>query len=478
MKKIILWYRRDLRVTDNPALFAAKHTGIIPVYIHAPSEEAPWQPGAASRWWLHHSLSTLDEQLRHCGSRLIIREGESLAVLQQLIRETGANAVYCNRLYEPATIRRDKQIKAELTSQGIEYKSFAAHLLFEPWQVQTGGGTPYKVFTPFWNACQKIGLPSDITPAVRKLPPIVNTLKSAPITSLELLPGIKWDAAFYTHWQPGEAGAQQRLRAFIKQRLADYEHGRDFPAQSVTSRLSPHLHFGEISPRQIVYAIERARETNRAAGFNKQALGFLRELVWREFTHHILYHFPHTTDKPLNPRFEHFPWQTRKTRALLAWQQGMTGFPIVDAGMRELWATGSMHNRVRMIVGSLLTKNLGLHWRHGARWFWDTLVDADLAQNSFNWQWVAGCGADAAPYFRIFNPITQSEKFDAHGEYLRRWLPELKHLPNKYIHAPWLAPEAVLHDAGIVPGKDYPKPIVDLKQSRERALEDYKHHGK
>lgn len=478
MKKIILWCRRDLRLADNPALFAAKQHAVIPVYIHAPDEEAPWPPGAASRWWLHHSLSTLDAQLQKLGGRLLIRKGESLAVLQQLIEDTGASAVYCNRLYEPATLRRDKRIKTELTQQDIEYKSFAGHLLFEPWQVQTGGGTPYKVFTPFWNACQKIGLPSDVTPAVRKLPTVDKHIKSVPLTTLGLLPDIKWDAAFYTHWQPGEAGAQLRLREFIKQRLVDYEHGRDYPAQSVTSRLSPHLHFGEISPRQIVYAIARARETNRSAGFNKQAQGFLRELVWREFTHHILYHFPHTTDQPLNPRFENFPWQTRKTKALAAWQQGRTGFPIVDAGMRELWTTGSMHNRVRMIVGSLLTKNLGLHWRHGARWFWDTLVDADLAQNSFNWQWVAGCGADAAPYFRIFNPITQSEKFDAHGEYLRRWVPELKYLPNKYIHAPWLAPEEVLHDAGVILGKNYPRPIVDLKQSRERALEEYKQQGK
>lgn len=478
METIIVCFRRDLRISDNPALSAAKQHAVIPVYIHTPHEEAPWPPGAASRWWLHHSLSTLDAQLQKLGSRLLIREGESLAVLQQLIEDTGASAVYCNRLYEPATIRRDKQIEAELTRHGIEYKSFAGHLLFEPWQVQTGGGTPYKVFTPFWNACQKTGLPSNITQAVRKLPTVDKHIKSAPLTALGLLPDIKWDAEFYAHWQPGAAGAQIHLREFIKQRIADYEHGRDYPAQSVTSRLSPHLHFGEISPRQIVYAIERARETNRSVGFNKQAQGFLRELVWREFTHHILYHFPHTTDKPLNPRFENFPWQTRKTKALAAWQQGRTGFPIVDAGMRELWATGSMHNRVRMIVGSLLTKNLGLHWRHGARWFWDTLVDSDLAQNSFNWQWVAGCGADAAPYFRIFNPITQSEKFDAHGEYLRRWLPELKNLPNKYIHAPWLAPDEVLQNAGVILGRNYPRPVVDLKQSRERALEDYKQHGK
>ena len=478
MTKILLWFRSDLRLADNPALAAAKQASLIPVYIHAPDEEVPWPSGAASRWWLHHSLAALDAQLHKLGSRLIIRKGDSLSVLQRLIEETGASAVYCNRLYEPATIRRDKLIKAELSQEGIEYRSFASHLLFEPWQVQTGGGTPYKVFTPFWNTCQKIGLPTDIAPAVRKLPPVEKKIKSTALAALALRPDNKWDADFHTYWQPGAAGAQQRLREFIKQQLADYKHGRDFPALSTTSRLSPHLHFGEISPRQIVYAIAQVREHNRSASFNKQAQGFLRELVWREFTHHILYHFPYTTDKPLNPRFTNFPWQTRKTRALMAWQQGQTGFPIVDAGMRELWATGTMHNRVRMIVGSLLTKNLGLHWLHGARWFWDTLVDADLAQNSFNWQWVAGCGADAAPYFRIFNPITQSEKFDAQGKYLRRWVPELKNLPSKYIHAPWLAPDEVLRDAGVQLGKTYPLPIVDLKLSRERALEDYKQHGK
>lgn len=476
MKKILLWFRRDLRLADNPALDMARREHVIPVYIHAPDDEAPWQPGAANRWWLHHSLSALDAQLRKAGSRLIIRQGAALAELQELIAQTGAQAVYCNRLYEPATIRRDKQIKAELTRQGIEYRSFAGHLLFEPWSVQTGGGTPYRVFTPFWNACQRLGLPSDIKPAIRKLRPVTNSLTSLSLADLALLPRINWDSEFHHHWQPGEAYAQKRLREFLKQQLDEYETGRDFPAQAVTSRLSAHLHFGEISPRQIVYAVEHARQTGKKRIFAKQAQAFLRELVWREFTHHILYHFPHTTDKPLNPRFDGFPWQTRKTKALRAWQTGTTGFPIVDAGMRELWTTGTMHNRVRMIVGSLLTKNLGLHWLHGARWFWDTLVDADLAQNSFNWQWVAGCGADAAPYFRIFNPVSQSEKFDAQGEYLRRWVPELKNLPNKYIHAPWLAPEAVLQDAGVKLGKAYPLPIADLKESRARALEDYRRH--
>jgi len=476
MQKILVWFRRDLRLSDNPALHAAKHAKIIPVYIHAPQEEAPWAPGGASRWWLHHSLTALAAQLKQAGSRLIIRKGESLSVLQALISETGADAVYLNRLYEPATIKRDGRIKSQLAQQNIEYRSFATHLLFEPWQVQTKTGSSYKVFTPFWLTCQRLGLPSDVVPVVRHLPAVSTRLASLKPEELSLLPKIPWDEAFYDHWQPGEAGAQSQLREFIRHKLAVYESGRNFPSLSITSRISPHLHFGEISPRQIVYAIEHACHKSKNSTFRKQAQGFLRELVWREFAHHILYHFPRTTHKPLNPRFEHFPWQPRSNKSLHRWQQGQTGLPIIDAGMRELWTTGTMHNRVRMIVASLLSKNLGYHWLNGAKWFWDTLVDADLAQNSFNWQWVAGCGADAAPYFRIFNPVTQSENFDADGIYLRRWVPELKDLPNKFIHAPWLAPQEILQAAGVVLGKTYPLPICDVKTTREEALLAYRQH--
>lgn len=476
MQTVIVWFRRDLRLADNPALHAAKGAQIIPVYIHAPEENAPWQPGGASRWWLHHSLTALSAQLKRCGSRLIIRTGETLSVLQELVRETGADAVYLNRLYEPVTIARDTRIKTRLNTLGIEYRSFAGSLLYEPWQIQTGSGGPYRVFTPFWRNCQKLGLPNALTPALRKLPPVSKRLSSQRPDDLALLPGIGWDTQFYAHWQPGEDGARKRLRRFINDYLADYDHNRDLPAHTATSGLSPHLHFGDISPRQIVYAIEHAQHTARNPSLTKNAQSFLRELVWRDFTHHVLYHFPHTHEQALNPRFEKFPWQTRRTRLLRAWQQGQTGFPIVDAGMRELWATGTMHNRVRMIVGSLLTKNLGHHWLLGAKWFWDTLVDADLAQNSFNWQWVAGCGADAAPYFRIFNPVTQSEKFDPEGIYLRRWVPELARLPNKFIHTPWQAPAVVRQNAGLTLDKDYPQPICDLKSTREQALLAYRQH--
>lgn len=476
MQKVLVWFRRDLRVSDNPALHAAKNAQIIPIYIYAPQEDAPWQAGGASRWWLHHSLLALAQALKQLDSRLIIRSGDSLAVLQQLIAETGAEAVYLNRLYEPASIARDAKIKRSLSQQGIHYQSFASALLYEPWQVQTKTGGAYKVFTPFWRACLKLDLPTDIMPSMRSLPAVATRINSLAIDDLHLLPTIGWDKQFYAHWQAGEASAQKQLRRFIKQRLIDYETGRDFPARAATSLLSPHLHFGEITPRQIVYAIEHALHTSDTKQLHKPAQGFLREVIWREFTHHVLYHFPHTTHKPLNMHFEKFPWQSRNSKLLRAWQQGQTGFPIIDAGMRELWATGTMHNRVRMIVGSLLSKNLNYHWLTGAKWFWDTLVDADLAQNSFNWQWVAGCGADAAPYFRIFNPITQSEKYDPEGIYIRRWLPELSQLPNKFIHAPWQAPAEVLQAAGVVIGKSYPPPICDLKNTREEALLAYKHH--
>ena len=471
MKTILVWFRRDLRIADNPALYAAKSQRVMPIYIDAPDEEAPWQPGAASRWWLHHSLSALATQLKKTGSRLIIRQGETRSTLLQLVTETGADAVYCNRLYEPATIKRDSAIKQALNHQHIEYQSFAGHLLFEPWQVQTKTATPYKVFTPFWNTCQKIGLPSDIKPAIRKLPSVPTRLKSMSIADLGLLPTINWDKAFYSHWQVGEVHAQKRLAEFIRDRLTDYQQGRDYPVINATSRLSPSLHFGEISPRQIVYALEQTAQNGTS---NKITQGFLRELVWREFTHHILYHFPHTLKKPLNGRFDNFPWNTRQNKLLRAWQQGQTGYPIIDAGMQELWTTGIMHNRVRMIVGSLLTKNMNAHWLQGAKWFWETLVDADLAQNTFNWQWIAGCGADAAPYFRIFNPVTQSEKFDPHGEYIRKWLPPLRHVPNKHIHQPWRMNEDEQQTCRCLLDVDYPRPILDLKATREDALLRYK----
>ncbi|MDR9437057.1 MAG: deoxyribodipyrimidine photo-lyase, partial [Thiohalophilus sp.] len=428
---LILWFRQDLRLHDNPALQAALADAgrIIPIYIH--DDNTAWSPGAASRWWLHHSLTALAETLKQLGSRLIIRSGDSTQVLQQLINETGADAVYCNRGYEPARLKQDKLLHRQFKERDINFSVYQGNLLREPDTVRNLSGQPYKVFTPFYKCYLREGWDNLTYNRPGQLPGVSTRIKSEKIADLALLPSIEWDSGFYDHWQPGEAGAWKQLRRFLRNDLADYHQARDVPARQGTSRLSPHLHFGEISVRAILAELDRQ-------GLRRQGEGFIRELIWRDFAHSVLFHFPRTTDKPFDERFNHFKWKTSK-KLLQAWQQGRTGYPIVDAGMRELWHTGYMHNRVRMIVASFLTKNGMQHWKKGAEWFWDTLVDADLAANSMNWQWVAGCGVDAAPYFRIFNPVTQSQKFDKQGLYIRRWVPELTGLPNKHIHEPWKA---------------------------------------
>jgi deoxyribodipyrimidine photo-lyase len=464
MSACLLWFRRDLRLTDNPALAAALARGapVIPVYLHDPDAERPWLPGAASQSWLHHSLQALAADLAARGSRLVVRRGPALDTLRALIGETGASAVHWNRLYEPAIVARDTRLKAALKAEGIETGSHNAALWCEPWQLATGSGGPYKVFTPFWRALSARLPDAPVSAAPDRLPAPDPWPEGLTIEALGLRPRLDWDHGFYAVWQPGEAGAQRRLRRFVEQDLSGYHAARDLPAQTGGSRLSPHLHFGEIGPRQVLRAVQRARA---GGGIPEgDAEHFLRELGWREFGHHLLHHFPHTPDAPLNPAFAAMPWRSQGDYAgdLSAWQRGRTGLPIVDAGMRELWTTGWMHNRVRMIVASLLTKNLLIPWQEGARWFWDTLVDASLANNTMGWQWAAGSGADAAPYFRIFNPVLQSQKFDAAGRYVRRWVPELAGLPDKAIHAPWTL-------RGAAP-TGYPAPVVDLAASRERAL--------
>ncbi|MCS6771415.1 MAG: DNA photolyase family protein [Kiritimatiellae bacterium] len=458
----IVWFRRDLRLHDHEALSAALKRGgsIVPVFIWAPDEESPWPPGSASKWWLHESLTAFDASLRELGSRLVIRRGPSLEALDKLIRETGASAIYWSRLYEPAVIERDKQIKSHLRARGIDARSFNASLLHEPWTIQTSSGKPYQVFTPFYRACQEIGDPSTPLPAPRELPscPPVDSLT---IADLGLLPRIPWYHGMAQSWQPGETGALRRLESFSPKAPA-YKVDRDRPDLESTSRLSPHLHFGEISPRMMWWAIRKAHPGGSAESY-------LRQLIWREFAHHLLFHFPYTATEPLRPEFRSFPWRENPA-ALKAWQKGRTGYPIVDAGMRELWHTGWMHNRVRMIVASFLVKDLLVPWQRGAEWFWDTLVDADLANNTLGWQWTAGCGADAAPYFRIFNPILQGEKFDPDGEYVRRWVPELASLPSPMIHRVPELPDATLRQFGIELGRDYPRPLVDHASARDVAL--------
>ena len=477
MSTAILWFRRDFRLADNPALTAAlkHHDHVIPVYLHAPHEEAPWQPGAASLLWLHHSLAALESSLDKVNNRLVLRKvaanSSSLAALKNLIADSGAEAVYWNRLYEPAIISRDKDIKQALKDSNVLASSHAAALLFEPWEIKTGSGGPYRVFTPFWKNLKA----RDIHPP-QSAPdnlPVGKSVAGESIESLQLRPTRDWKDSIEQRWQPGEQGAMQRLDEFLGEPLKTYDADRNIPAVDGTSGLSPHLHFGEISPRQIWHAARAFEARSQAQGGNAEADKFLSEVGWREFAHHLLYHYPETTREPMNDKFKSFPWRSGYQQDLQRWQRGQTGIPIVDAGMRELWATGVMHNRVRMLVASLLTKNLLIHWHEGAQWFWDTLVDADLASNSLGWQWVAGSGADAAPYFRIFNPVLQGEKFDPQGDYVRHWVPEFKQLPKKFVHKPWEASKAELQQAGILFGSDYPEPICDLKPTRQRALDAY-----
>jgi deoxyribodipyrimidine photo-lyase len=466
----LVWFRQDLRIADNPALTAALADGnaVIPVYLFAPSEEGAWPPGAASRWWLHHSLARLGDELERRGSRLCLRATEdSLATLTALAHECGATRVVWNRRYEPAIIARDQKIKAALRAAGLDTASYNSALLHEPWSVKTKTGGPFQVFTPFWRHCLAHEDPSEPLPAPSELPPPSEWPTSATLDGLGLLPRIDWATGFSAAWTPGSASAHALLQRFLTDAYAGYATARDQPAVQGTSRLSPHLHLGEISPREIWHAVRAFGLEHGDSAWRESK--FLAELGWREFAYHLLYHFPQTPEHPLRENYARFPWADNPA-ALRAWTSGKTGYPIVDAGLRELWHTGWMHNRVRMITASFLIKDLLIDWTEGARWFWDTLVCADLAANTLGWQWVAGCGADAAPFFRIFNPTTQGLKFDPDGTYIRRWVPELAPLPAEWIHRPWDAPPEVLAAARITLGKQYPERIIDHEIARRAAL--------
>jgi deoxyribodipyrimidine photo-lyase len=471
----IVWFRHDLRLTDNPALHAALDSGapLIPLYIDSREEEGEWAPGGAARWWLHQSLSALSAELARRGSRLIIRSGPALTVLQELCLESGADAVYWNRRYEPLARARDARVKEALRAQGLVAESRNGALLAEPWQVATQGGGPYRVYTPFRRCVLATIAPAEPLPAPASLPaPPVWPQSLAP-AQLGLMPTTNWCAPLAAAWQPGEAAAIRRLTQFVDDGVARYADRRDLPDSAGTSRLSPYLHHGELSARQVWHAVLRGAAQSGMPVAEAAGGKFLAEILWREFSYHLLHHFPHTPTAPLQETFARFPWR-EAPQALDAWQRGCTGVPLVDAGMRELWRTGWMHNRVRMVAASFLVKNLRLPWLAGARWFWDTLVDADLASNTQGWQWVAGCGADAAPYYRVLNPVTQSRRYDPQGRYLRRWLPELARLSDQDIHAPWLAAAADLAAASVQLGRDYPLPIVDLNESRTAALAAWK----
>ncbi len=488
MTTAIVWFRRDLRLTDNAALAHACQTAerVVPLYIHAPEEEAPWQPGAAACWWLHHSLSALDDALREQGSRLVICAGRSAEVLKEVAREVGAGLVCWNRLYEPAVRDRDAKVQKVLSHAGIRTHMHRGALLREPEEARKEDGTPYRVFTPFSRQYFPAGtggiLQMDPAPqdehkgSFPRLPTLPCTLRSRPLQELGLLPTIPWHRQFSDHWCPGEAGAGKRLTDFLAQGVFGYGRNRNLPAIDGVSSLSPHLHFGEISPRQIWSALHRmidrvSHEEMRPVIDRVQP--FLRQLVWRDFAHCILYEYPHTPTEPFDHRYQAFPWEENPA-LLRAWQLGQTGVPLVDAGMRQLWATGWMHNRVRMVVATMLSKHGLVHWLEGARWFWDTLVDADLANNTMGWQWTVGCGVDAVPYFRILNPVRQGKRFDPDGQYVRTWVPELSCLPTCYLHEPWRAPPVIAQQAGALPGIDYPLPVVDLAAARLESLQRHR----
>ncbi|MDF1759641.1 MAG: deoxyribodipyrimidine photo-lyase [Coxiellaceae bacterium] len=463
--KKIHWFRRDLRLSDNPSLLAAVSQGeLLPIFIYDDVNCKDQPLGAASRCWLHHALSELNERL---DDKLLVLVGDPRSIIIDLVKQYNIEEVHWNRCYEPWQMQRDTAIKTALLDRGVSAISHQASLLWEPWDIKNKSGSNYKVFTPFFRkGCLQQPPPREPKSAPKKITYLSHRIKAQSIESLGLLSAMPWENTVMSHWRVGERAAKNRLKKFISDGLSDYAEGRNFPAQNSISRLSPYLHWGGISPHQVWYEFKKLPQ-------NKHSDTFLSEIAWREFSYSLLYYNNSLPTKNLQEKFNRFPWKKSK-KLLSAWQRGMTGYPIVDAGMRELWQTGFMHNRIRMVVASFLVKNLMIHWREGEKWFWDCLFDADMASNSANWQWVAGCGADAAPFFRIFNPVTQGKKFDPQGDYTKQYVPELSSLPEKYLFSPWEAPDDVLLQAGVKLGDTYPKPIIDLRLSRQRALEAYK----
>ena len=462
---VIIWLRRDLRLADNPALQAGVESGKPLILLYIDEANKGRAMGAASKVWLHHSLTSLSTAIAKKGGQLILRRGDAADILNEIIADTGADEIHWNRRYEGWARDMDQALKSNLKLRGLKVESHKANLLIEPWEVATKTGGFYKVFTPFWRAVRANFTVDPDLPAPIKLN-CVEGLKSDKARDWNLLPTCpNWGTKIMSYHEAGEAPAMRRLKSFLVGPVGQYDAQRDRPDDETgTSKLSPHLAFGEISPRQI---------WNAAYGIGGDSDKFLSEIGWREFSYTLLFYNPHLARQNYKAEFDKFPWDSDPAK-VEAWRRGQTGYPFVDAGMRELWQTGWQHNRVRMVCASFLIKHLLTDWRVGEDWYWDTLLEADPASNAASWQWVAGSGADASPYFRIFNPFTQGEKFDPNGDYVRKYVPELAKLPKKYIHQPWAAPKEVLDQSGVELGKTYPKPLVDHKTARERALAGYK----
>ena len=459
----VVWFNRDLRLSDNEAFSFACSLGVpvIPLYLSGAELLSKPKIGAASRWWLHESLQSLDLSLKDSGSRLIVHSGVPQTAILDVVREANVSIVVWNKCYDPQTAEVQSSIRTELEKANVRVKLFKGDVFLEPDQILNGTGRPYKVFTPFWKACLQKGFETSVKECPAEIASPVEWPSSVGIDQIRIKSAQRWSEKLHDAWIPGEKQGHSMLETFVSSAMNLYSKQRDYPNLFSTSHLSPYLSFGEISPKQILAYVRAKSDLKPEA--------FIRQLGWREFSSYLLYHFPRMQNSPLRQEFRNFEWQNDKN-GLSAWQIGATGYPIVDAGMRQLWKTGWMHNRVRMIVASFLVKDLLIDWKLGAAWFWDTLVDADIANNSAGWQWVAGCGADAAPYFRIFNPVLQGNKFDPDGAYVREWVPELKKLPDKYIHSPWTASKEELFESGIIPGETYPHPIIDHSFARDRAL--------
>ena len=463
----IFWFRQDLRLNDNHALnkLIAHCEKVIPIYIF----DKDYKMGAASKWWLHYSLQALDKSLKDKKSKLYLFRGSPEKILDSLTINNDVIKVYWNRLYDPYSIGRDTLIKKKLENKKIEILSHNGSLINEPWNIKNKANSFFKVFTPYWNKCLDEIKPIKLAKPPKTIP--TASIKNSKLVNLEdmvLFPkNLKWTKKFNLYWKPGEKNALNNFNSFKNQIIEKYDQGRDRPDKDYTSKLSPHLHFGEISPERVFEEIRKKDILN-----SQSKKKYLAEIGWREFSYNLLFHYPKIKTEPIQEKFKKFPWE-KNIKYLNAWKEAKTGYPIIDAGMKQLYLTGWMHNRVRMIVGSFLCKNLLIHWWEGEKWFFDTLVDADLGSNSAGWQWIAGCGADAAPYFRVFNPITQGLKFDPNGEYVKKYIPELKNIPSNLVHSPWELNEKNQNKYNCIIGRDYPKPIVNLSESRNKALEAF-----